>query len=677
MELLAASSQLGVRLSCPELNLHLGPLKVGVADDSGSQLETVRFDHTGRETTGHLSSGLRAVLEVSPTNQRSGIMQAGYRVTFHNGTTSPIQIDRLVLGRADAFSLGPNSSQVRVFRNGFQSWSGTRTKKLGEADRDMWPRIARVATNDPKHRSPKESGTLRSDSLCALYDPQSRVTLVVGVAEQDLAFHYVELSRIRGSLELTIWSDLDGIALNPGEVLGFTVLFAFGPPSSDGIEGGPAEQAWAAMSELVRAVGKVGGARVSAPLNGWCSWYQHFEKVTEQDVLASLKVLAKDGRNGPIFDADYVMIDDGYQAANGDWLRANSKFPRAMAALAQDIVGAGFDAGIWTAPFLAAPDSLVAKHHPDWLVRKPNQKPVTAILNPAWGITKPQRVLDTTHPEVLEHLESTFATIVREWGYRILKLDFLYAASIPGTRHNPGLTRAAALHEGLQAIRRGAGEDAYLIGCGCPMGPALGVVDAMRIGPDVTPYWNHALGKTFGRREHGLATEHAIYNILSRSIFDSLWWTNDPDCLMVRDQDTRLTLEEVRCLATAIGITNGMLVYSDALDKLPAERIAMISTARSLQGGELYAPRFLAEATAQTLVSIHQDRVDLAFFNLADQTRSASIVPSDLPPLASLSLPGDGVEVWTGKSVTARGSRYGPIEVPPHSARVIRLALGT
>ena len=84
---------------------------------------------------------------------------------------------------------------------------------------------------------------------------------------------------------------------------------------------------------------------------------------------------------------------------------------------------------------------------------------------------------------MLAWLAELAQTAVQQWGYRVLKLDFLYAAALPGVRHDAGATRAQALRRGLQAIRDGAG-DAFLLGCGCPFGPAVGLVDGMRIGLD-------------------------------------------------------------------------------------------------------------------------------------------------------------------------------------------------
>ena len=60
-------------------------------------------------------------------------------------------------------------------------------------------------------------------------------------------------------------------------------------------------------------------------------------------------------------------------------------------------------------------------------------------------------------------------------------------ASTPIRRAPPISVRA-----GFEAVRRGAGDDTFLLGCGAPLGPTIGVVDGMRIGPDVAPWWGAA-----------------------------------------------------------------------------------------------------------------------------------------------------------------------------------------
>ena len=170
---------------------------------------------------------------------------------------------------------------------------------------------------------------------------------------------------------------------------------------------------------------------------------------------------------------------------------------------------------------------------------------------------------------MLDHLRHVSRVIGQEWGYRIQKIDFLFAAALPGVRHDRTATRAQALRRGLEAVRAGCGPDGFVLGCGSPLGPSVGLVDAMRIGADVTPSWTTLLGRTVGRNRHALATAHALLNTMTRSMLDGSWFLNDPDCLMVRDTDTRLTEGEVKAMCTVFGMTNGMIVLSDRMDRLP------------------------------------------------------------------------------------------------------------
>ena len=110
------------------------------------------------------------------------------------------------------------------------------------------------------------------------------------------------------------------------------------------------------------------GARTTAPYQvGWCSWYHYFHDVTEADLRANLARAAD-------WPFDVFQLDDGFQAAIGDWLDTNDKFPSALDALAAAIAAEGRTPGIWIAPFLAGADSAVAAAHPDWLATPPRQR---------------------------------------------------------------------------------------------------------------------------------------------------------------------------------------------------------------------------------------------------------------------------------------------------------------
>ncbi len=206
-------------------------------------------------------------------------------------------------------------------------------------------------------------------------------------------------------------------------------------------------------------------------------------------------------------------------------------------------------------------------------------EPVHAGYNTNWTKSNDAfaYALDASNPAFLAHLRHLFAKLTREFGYSYLKLDFLYAAAAPGRRHDPNLTRGETIRRGLEAIRAGAGDDAFILGCGCPIGQAIGVVDGMRIGPDVSPFWGSTAS---GAGEP--STVYALDAIIARSFMHRRLWLNDPDCLMLRARETRLSADERAALAATIVASGGMLLISDDMSILDAEAGKLFRTAAQI-----------------------------------------------------------------------------------------------
>jgi alpha-galactosidase len=159
----------------------------------------------------------------------------------------------------------------------------------------------------------------------------------------------------------------------------------------------------------------------------------------------------------------------------------------------------------------------------------------------------------------------------------------------------------------LTDIREAAGDDTFLLGCGCPLGSAVGLVDAMRIGADVAPDWLPMLfSPRFSpllRHEHEMpSTRNALQNIITRAPLHRRWWLNDPDCLLARDQDTRLTEAEVRSLATVIGLSGGMFFVSDDLAHLSPTRQRYLTPLLPVLGQSARAPGWLQMTTPNLLI---------------------------------------------------------------------------
>ncbi len=447
----------------------------------------------------------------------------------------------------------------RIYRNGWQSWSPTMS--LGGRDRDVQNRPPELAPEVPE----EGTGRFASDDVGVLFDPVSSRSLLAGVISARDFVSQVIVDAPSRSFDARCQAD--GLAVEPGDTM-WSERFLID------LVGHPNEQ----LERYGDALGREMGARVAARTPaGWCSWYYFYTTVTEDDVVRNLQFLEQHRRELPI---DTVQIDDGYQADIGDWLSVNEKFPRGMEWLAGEIKRAGYTPGLWLAPFLLAESSQTYAGHPDWVIRRADGEPAVAIQN--WQ--RDSYGLDTTHPEAREWLTSLFRSICEGWGYDYVKIDFLFGAAIAGRRDDQETTRVRAYRAGLDAIRAGVGSERFILGCGSLMAPSVGYFDGNRIGPDVAPYWRFLTSeermspKPRARRpDDQLSAETAIRSTLARSWMHGRLWANDPDCLLVRTDRTKLSLDETRTLASVIGLSGGMMLSSDDLDKLPRERIELIS----------------------------------------------------------------------------------------------------
>jgi alpha-galactosidase len=250
---------------------------------------------------------------------------------------------------------------------------------------------------------------------------------------------------------------------------------------------------------------RAGTPPLRQPPTVWCSWYQYFERVTADDVAENLAALATHD-----LPADVVLVDDGWSLGLGELLRPSPRFG-SLDALARAVGDAGRRTGIWLAPFLVGADTEVARARPDWLVGYAGRN---------WG--QDLVGLDLTHPHVRELLRARLEPLV-ELGVRYFKLDFLYAGAVPGPRHS-GEHPVDAYRSGLQLLREVLGPDSYLVGCGAPVLPSVGLVDAMRVSPDTF----HEGGEDGSRGLRGLMPSAA------RAWQQGRWWVNDPDCLVAR-----------------------------------------------------------------------------------------------------------------------------------------------
>ncbi|MBU6232783.1 MAG: alpha-galactosidase [Acidobacteria bacterium] len=290
------------------------------------------------------------------------------------------------------------------------------------------------------------------------------------------------------------------------------------------------------------------------PTPAWCSWYHYFGSITPGDIRENLTLAAAHG-------IDVVQIDDGWQKEIGVWTDVAPSWGEPLDAIAQEIRDAGCRAGIWTAPFLAIEGGSLALAHPEWLVRNDTGEPTTALFHGGWG--GKIYALDTTRDDVLHHLEETYRHL-RNQGFTYFKIDFLHAGAAVGHRFDRTQTRAQAFVRGLEAVRRGIGDDATLVGCGSPLLAAVGFVDIMRVSEDVAPYF---YPREFfpGFPENTVSAQNALEASLLRAPLHQRWFTLDPDCVLLRTIETELSPHERDVVARGAAASSPFIVLSDRL----------------------------------------------------------------------------------------------------------------
>jgi alpha-galactosidase len=68
------------------------------------------------------------------------------------------------------------------------------------------------------------------------------------------------------------------------------------------------------------------------------------------------------------------------------------------------------------------------------------------------------------------------------------------------------------------------------------------------------------------------SAESLLRDQASRNFGNGIFWQADPDCILLRERFHHLTDEQVRSLALFAGLAGGVLMTSDRLDEISAER---------------------------------------------------------------------------------------------------------
>ena len=151
----------------------------------------------------------------------------------------------------------------------------------------------------------------------------------------------------------------------------------------------------------------------------WCAW-GYERNFTVREILNTLPEVKKLGFK-------WVVLDDGWQTAEGDWFLNPKKFPRGdkdMRAFTDAIHKAGLKAKLWIAPLAADPGTKLLKQHPDMLLINKQGKKQLITWWDSW-------YLCPAYPPTKAYFKKLIRKIFTDWNFDGLKLDGQHQNAAP------------------------------------------------------------------------------------------------------------------------------------------------------------------------------------------------------------------------------------------------------
>jgi hypothetical protein len=475
---------------------------------------TVQIDGNGALLGGHIQNTGQDAVEVA-------------RVHYLHGTVGEPDVGLLCLGGPDRAKLVKPGEEVPSFNDRTDAGYA----KAG---------VVRKNLIEPVHATPNWSVSEDSAVLTEAWDKPG---WFIGAIGPGTAFGEIGVKTDEETLKFFAGVFLEGVRVQPGQTRPLERLRLRFGDWQEGIRG------WTRDCAL-----EMGTRPVPHPPAGYCSWYQCWDGVTEDDILAAAEQFFQE----PVPPGGrLVQLDDGFQKMPGDW-RPNERFEKHWGELPAAIAAGGSVPGLWLAPALMHEIHPTVQEHPDWVQRTPDGAPATSWANWGW-VTDPERTLrkdqasrtyflDVDHPDVQAFMRDIIDDAVRQ-GWTYLKLDFTNRIA-SGRVKTANRTSFESYRELYRLFREAAGAGVTINACiGCPGRFALGFADAARLGGDIGANW--------------ATVQQNLRPLLLSVHTNGAWWAMDPDVWFMREASCNLTRDERFLLAGTIGMMGGMFLTSD------------------------------------------------------------------------------------------------------------------
>ncbi|MGC1450568.1 MAG: PKD domain-containing protein [Candidatus Sulfotelmatobacter sp.] len=549
-----------------------------------------------------------------------------------NHTGNPVTIQSIRGVEADGskiIDLGGVQSADRVLSDSFsEDWPPLQIYDLGKAPQGMHRAVGSQLIYNRESKESLFLGALTSNRFLTIIHLQTQST---SPDAPGIVSYTVDST---GTTEIQATDPESGLREGPPEnLIELSVLLSASESlTSERVMFCAGTDYRSQLDNYGRVIREAHHSRVSADnVLGWWSWTAYYTKITQGAALTNAQWLAEHlGELG----YDYFHFDLGYGYSRGEYATPNaSQFPRGMWELTRHISRLGLKVGVWTAPFEAGERSWIYEHHKDWLVHNAHGDPIS--IGDAEEVKGEHLfVVDVTHPDAQEYLRQTYRTLVREWGARYIKLDFMDNTAIEGYYHRPNTTALEAQRIGLEIIRKTVGEDVLLDKDGSPMLNPVGLVDEGRVSQDT--------GHTF------LRSKEAEPGIAARYYMQRNFFITDPDAFTVSRQlleertiEAPATLNEAQVSIALAAVSGGMFEIGDDLPTLGSdpERLALVKNPDLLamvKLGQASVPLDLMTYTDRdeqpSVFLLRQDRRQsmLAVFNWTERPSSHTFTLSDL-----------------------------------------------
>lgn len=406
----------------------------------------------------------------------------------------------------------------------------------------------------------------------------------------------------------------------------------------------------------------------------WNSWDYYRWAITESEVMENVQFIADD----PVLSkhVEYVVVDDGWQHAYGDW-EVNYKFPSGMDGLARKIKEHGMKPGLWFAPFIVEEHSFIADWHADMLAT--GDKKIPAL--PFQCMKRMGFILDAASEKSKKFLADIFARY-RSLGYDYFKLDFLRHLQNAVHHNGEKAAKGKLMRDALALIRTAAGKDAHILGCNFPFEVGDGIVDSARVSSDVAPRWHNVMEN--------------VKSMAARYWMNRVLWWSDPDFAVCRGDDTSddadlrrmnplnvyqemkgqrteyitrwetfVTYSEARVLMSLAVVNGGVIALSDKLTRLNPRGLDLVRKTVAAEDRGRGVPIDLFEHTyPERWIQQNDAGKRYLFVNYGDKPKKLTVSEKDIDTSLRYR------DFWTGEVIPLKNGTYSAV-IDRHSCLFI------